>query len=147
MKSTGTLKIESHVSFCYGHRLPRYCGKCSQLHGHNARVVVQVAHESHPLFRDEVGILLDLTILRRLMKEIADQFDHGSLIHEEDTLLLPALENAKEKLKLLVVPYSPTAENILLDYVDRLDAHLPDGFVVVWAKMEETANNAVIWER
>jgi 6-pyruvoyltetrahydropterin/6-carboxytetrahydropterin synthase len=33
-------RVSKSVSFCYGHRLLNYQGKCQHLHGHNARAVI-----------------------------------------------------------------------------------------------------------
>ena len=36
-------RVSKSVSFCYGHRLLNYQGKCQHLHGHNARAVITLA--------------------------------------------------------------------------------------------------------
>ncbi|MDP2600705.1 MAG: 6-carboxytetrahydropterin synthase, partial [Deltaproteobacteria bacterium] len=38
--------VTKTIHFCYGHRLLNYNGKCRHLHGHNARVEIDVAAET-----------------------------------------------------------------------------------------------------
>ena len=39
-RKQGMYRVSKSVSFCYGHRLLNYQGKCRHLHGHNARAVI-----------------------------------------------------------------------------------------------------------
>ncbi len=38
-------RVTKCISFCYGHRLPGYPGKCRHLHGHNARAMMTLEEE------------------------------------------------------------------------------------------------------
>ena len=37
--------VTREITFCYGHRLLDYDGKCRYLHGHNGRAVITLAGE------------------------------------------------------------------------------------------------------
>lgn len=63
------------VSFAAAHNLRDYAGKCARLHGHNFRV--QVTAESETL--DDVGMVIDFTILKGLVRELLEELDHGYL--------------------------------------------------------------------
>lgn len=39
------ITVTRKYSFCYGHRLPGYDGKCANFHGHNAEVEVEIGGE------------------------------------------------------------------------------------------------------
>ena len=107
-------RVSKSVSFCYGHRLLNYQGKCQHLHGHNARAVITL--ESATL--DERGMVEDFSGVKRLVWDWLDrEIDHTLLLHREDPLL-PVLLSAGERVH--VTEQNPTAEVIarmIYDYV------------------------------
>ena len=99
-------RVSKSVSFCYGHRLLNYVGKCRHLHGHNARAVITL--ESEVL--DECSMVEDFSNVKRLVWEWLDQeIDHTLLLHKDDPVL-PLLQNSGERVK--VIDENPTAEVI-----------------------------------
>jgi 6-pyruvoyltetrahydropterin/6-carboxytetrahydropterin synthase len=120
-------RISTSVSFCYGHRLINYQGKCRHLHGHNARAVITM--ESPSL--DDRGMVKDFSDVKRLVWEWLDrEIDHTLLLHRDDPVL-PMLEGAGERVR--AVDYNPTAENIarmIFEFV--ADTGYPVVDVTVW---------------
>ena len=99
-------QVSKSVSFCYGHRLLNYTGKCQHLHGHNARAVITL--ESKVL--DERGMVEDFSEVKRLVWSWLDEeIDHTLLLHRDDPVL-PVLQNAGERV--MVTDENPTAEVI-----------------------------------
>ena len=99
-------QVSKSVSFCYGHRLLNYTGKCQHLHGHNARAVITL--ESKVL--DERGMVEDFSEVKRLVWSWLDEeIDHTLLLHRDDPIL-PVLQNAGERV--MVTDENPTAEVI-----------------------------------
>ena len=91
----------SKFSFAAAHRLPRYSGKCFNLHGHNYRFQVVVRGEPDPY----TGIFVDFSDVEKLVKEhVLDRVDH--------TNLNDSIEN-------------PTAENIATWMWQHLEGKLP----------------------
>lgn len=107
-------RVSKSVSFCYGHRLLNYAGKCQHLHGHNARAVITL--ESKTL--DERGMVEDFSEVKRLVWSWLDEeIDHTMLMQRDDPLL-PVLREAGERV--MVTDENPTAEVIarmIFDYV------------------------------
>ena len=107
-------RISKSVSFCYGHRLLNYNGKCAHLHGHNARA--EITLESRAL--DASGMVEDFSVVKRLVKEWLDsEIDHTLLLHRDDPVL-PVLQAAGERVR--ITEENPTAENIarmIFEYV------------------------------
>ena len=94
------------VSFCYGHRLLNYEGKCKYLHGHNGRAEILLEAEN----LDHRGMVIDFTDIKNIIKNfINEQLDHKILLCREDKLA-PVLKQMNEPHFLLDV--NPTAENI-----------------------------------
>ena len=121
--------VTREITFCYGHRLLDYDGKCRYLHGHNGKAVITLA--AHTL--DRLGMVMDFTRLKREVGGWIDEhLDHKMLLHKDDPLL-PFLRQQGEPV--FVLPVNPTAENIA-----RLifDITQQKGFPVVEVKLWET---------
>ena len=59
-------------TFAAAHALRNYNGKCENVHGHNYRVRLTI--EGPQL--DAIGLLVDFTQLKRIMREIMGRLDH-----------------------------------------------------------------------
>ncbi len=76
--------------FDSAHYLRGYQGKCSRLHGHRWEVEAEIrGEELNPL-----GMLIDFSILKKLLREVAEPLDHQNLseISPFDTIN-PTAEN------------------------------------------------------
>lgn len=124
-------RVTREISFCYGHRLLNYEGKCRHLHGHNGVAVVTL--EGPKL--DDRGMLVDFgEIKRKIQSWIDEEIDHNMLLHRDDPII-PALKERGERF--YVMDENPTAENIArLIYEHGREAGLP----VVEVKLWETPN-------
>src|SRR6266851_4100822 len=77
-------RVTREISFCYGHRLLNYDGKCRYLHGHNGRAVITL--EAKQL--DAQGMVVDFSRLKRLIGDwINEALDHKMLLHRDDPVL------------------------------------------------------------
>ncbi len=123
--------VARELTFCYGHRLLNYEGKCRHLHGHNGKAVITLAAQS----LDSLGMVMDFSRLKRVVGGwIDEQFDHKMLLHREDPIL-PFLRQQGEPVFVLDV--NPTAENIarlIFDFAAQ------QGFPVLEVKLWETEN-------
>ncbi len=102
-------------------------GKCSnpKYHGHNYELEVGVSGKIDP----ETGFLMDLKILREIIKEeVEDPFDHKNLNLEVD-----AFANL-----------NPTVENIAMVIWEKLRKRIPEKFGIT-VKLFETPRNFVIY--
>lgn len=121
--------VTREISFCYGHRLLDYDGKCRHLHGHNGKAVITLATDA----LDALGMVVDFSRLKRVVGGwIDEQLDHKMLLHKDDPIL-HFLQQQGEPVFVLDV--NPTAENIarlIFDYTAE------QGFPVVEVKLWET---------
>lgn len=65
-------QVSVEETFSAGHALRGYKGKCENPHGHNYRV--QVTLEGSQL--DNIGLLIDFTELKHLMRDVIQRLDH-----------------------------------------------------------------------
>ncbi len=67
------LTVEDH--FSSAHQLRGYMGKCENIHGHNWRVKLRVTGSS----LDNIGLLVDFGVLKKILKEVLSRLDHVNL--------------------------------------------------------------------
>jgi 6-pyruvoyltetrahydropterin/6-carboxytetrahydropterin synthase len=120
-------RVTKEITFCYGHRLLNYNGKCRNLHGHNGRAVITL--EVHQL--DSLGMAFDFSAMKRTLgRWIDDSLDHRMILHADDPIL-PELYRQGEPVVTLDV--NPTAENLArLIYEQAIQLGLPVVEVILW---------------
>lgn len=70
------LTITKMFNFCYAHFLPDYDGKCKDIHGHNAKLEIEI-NGSGTLHNYDVGMIFDFSKLKYIVNErIIDILDH-----------------------------------------------------------------------
>jgi 6-pyruvoyltetrahydropterin/6-carboxytetrahydropterin synthase len=122
-------RVTRELSFCYGHRLLNYDGKCRHLHGHNGKAVLTLASPR----LDELGMVMDFTRIKQVVSGWIDEtLDHQMLLHRDDPAL-PLLRQLGEPV--YVMEANPTAENIARLIFDFAAAQ---GFPIVEVQLWET---------
>ena len=103
--------IRSESSFDSAHFLKGYAGKCSNLHGHRWRVVVELQAEELIGEGQMRGMVLDFGDLKKFLGGMCDKLDH-CLICESGSLRRKTIEAlTEEEFRIVEVPFRPTAEN------------------------------------
>lgn len=95
------MRLDVELHFAAAHRLPRYDGACSRLHGHNYRFFVGIEGDVDP----GSGMIADFGDVKRIVQEhVLARVDHQNLNDVLD---------------------NPTAENIARWIWEALDGKLP----------------------
>lgn len=122
-------RVTKEIHFCYGHRLLHYEGKCRFLHGHNARVEIELSSGD----LDQRGMVFDFNDVKRILQHWIDtELDHKMLLNESDPVL-PHLRDLKEPL--VTLKENPTAEvlaRLIFEYAKT------QGFPVTEVRFWET---------
>ncbi|WP_347160021.1 6-pyruvoyl trahydropterin synthase family protein [Pontibacter chitinilyticus] len=140
------IRITRRFTFEAAHALLHYDGACRNIHGHSYKLEVTVmgtplVDEQHP----KNGMVLDFGDLKKLVQEkILDVVDHALLLRADTP---PALVEPLRQLhhKILLTPYQPTCENMLLDFKTRLLKWLPAEVALHSLKLWETENAFAEW--
>ena len=99
-------KVTKAITFCYGHRLLNYRGKCRFLHGHNGTVEIELSSKT----LDRRGMVRDFTEIKHAIQRWIDEhLDHKMILCKDDPALA-ALRKLKEPL--YVIDANPTAEQL-----------------------------------
>ena len=135
------LKTDAH--FDAAHFLTDYNGKCENLHGHRWNVEVGIGADNLQHSGTEKDMVCDFGKFKRIVREVADEFDHAFLV-EEGSLSVETINCLeKEGFSLTILPYRTTAENFAKDIMMRLcDRNLPVTYVAV---CETPKNCAVVY--
>ncbi len=130
-------QVTKTISFCYGHRLLNYDGKCRHLHGHNGRAEITLKAEQ----LDARGMVVDFGDVKKIVGNFIDQeLDHNMLLCEKDPMV-PILKEKGERNYLM--KENPTAENIARLIFDfARSKNLP----VVSVKLWETETSFAVYE-
>ena len=119
------ISVTKTFHFCYAHSLREYEGKCSQIHGHNGKVEVEIADAWES--SKTPGMTIDFNDLKTTVeKEVIEKLDH-KYINE-------VLEGE-----------NPTAENMCLWIASKLAPFYGEKLyrITVW----ETENSRATWTK
>lgn len=134
--------IRTEQSFDSAHFLAGYEGKCSNLHGHRWRILVEVCAEKLQKEGQLRGMVTDFGDIKQDLKELADEYDHA-FIYESDSLKENTIMALKEEqFRLIEVPFRPTAENFAKHFYCLLK---DKGYYMKSVEVYETPNNCAIY--
>lgn len=120
-------ELTIQAEFEAAHNLANYPGKCHRLHGHNWKIEVTVRGTK----LDELGMIIDFTVLKAEVKKVVDQLDHYYL-------------NELDIFKTM----NPTAENIARYIYEALTVPLAERKVDIYqVKVWESPRSAVAYRR
>ena len=126
------------------HALFGYDGLCKNIHGHSYRLWVTIIgkvleEENHV----KNGMVLDFSLLKKIVKpEIVDKYDHSLVLNANSphaNIDLSAFE------KVFLLPYQPTSENLVYDFVQVIKEKLPNNVDLYKVILSETANSYAEW--
>lgn len=141
------IRITKHFDFESAHALYGYDGKCKNIHGHSYHLYVTVIGE--PIMDAENaknGMVMDFGDLKVIVKkEIVTKFDHAVVLNENSPHKELANTINEHSHKVVLVPYQPTSENMLLDFSQRIQRQLPQNVLLHSLKLYETANSYAEW--
>jgi len=137
--SATRLSLVRSLRFCAGHRLLGHEGRCAFLHGHNYRVEVEVEAVAGGTEVDDVGRVVDFSLIkRRLLGWLDEHWDHTFILWKEDVTALAAVKQA-EPTKYFLLPWNPTAENMARYLLEVVAPHVLEDLGVV-------ARRVAVWE-
>jgi len=127
-------KVAKMICFNYGHRLLGGHDKCSHLHGHSARVEIEMATPK----LNRQGMVVDFFDIKRTIGEWIDEnLDHTMILWTKDPLA-KLLKKAGEPVVL--VNENPTAEMLARwIFLEARSMKLPVSKVTLWENQDSCA--------
>ena len=133
--------LKNEIQFDTAHYLSGYEGKCSNIHGHRYRLVVELASDTLRPSGQCRGMVADFGDVKKAMQTIADQYDHKLLIedNEDGRTVAEALSQVPNQFAIVMVPYRPTAEEMSRDIYHQMKNA---GYPVHSVELYETPTNS-----
>lgn len=133
------ITITRKLEFDAGHRVHNHESKCGTLHGH--RYVLEVTATAPEL--DQLGRVIDFSVLKEKIGTWVDKYwDHTTLVFNQDTVTMEALERIPHFKPSFICPFNPTAENMAHYLLHEIIPFLMQGtgVTVTRLKLWETPN-------
>ncbi len=134
------LEITKSIEWDMGHRVPNHKHKCRNPHGHRYRLEMTVSGLiSQEKGTSQEGMVHDFgDIKQSLLANICTRLDHCFMASEEDAIFASLSKNEGKDLNIVLVPFVPTAENIVVWCYERLKDSLPAHLQIVRLRLFET---------
>jgi 6-pyruvoyltetrahydropterin/6-carboxytetrahydropterin synthase len=134
--------LRTEHSFDSAHFLPNYEGKCSNIHGHRWRVVVEVKSKDLVDGGQLDGMVVDFGDLKDDVKEMADFYDH-CLIIMKGSMRKETLDfMVGDGFKVIEVDFRPTAEKFAWHFFKLMEKK---GYRVHKVEVYETPTNCAVY--
>lgn len=128
------------------HALYGYDGPCKNIHGHTYHLSVTLMGTPIMDSSDvKLGMVVDFGDLKAIVKDtILNTYDHA-LVLNEDAPYSKSEVISNEFEKVILVPYQPTCENLLLSFVEKLKPLFPMNNQLISIRLEETPTSFAEW--
>jgi 6-pyruvoyltetrahydropterin/6-carboxytetrahydropterin synthase len=142
------IRITKSFNFEMAHALQHYDGPCRHIHGHS--YTLEVTLSGDPIIdrtSPKLGMVVDFGDLKALVKEhIISKFDHALVLQKGyEKTFFPG--NHGEVTQLIITPFQPTSENLVVHFVSIIEALLPADTKLERLMLRETATSYVEWLR
>jgi len=138
------IRITKEFQFEMAHALLGYDGPCKNIHGHSYKLKVTVKGEVKEGTSDsDEGMVIDFGIIKDIVNElIVHPYDHSLVLNEKMKIEEEQFEFMN---KLIIVPFQPTCEKLLVHYADLIQSKLPSNIQLHSLFLRETPNSYAEW--
>lgn len=135
--------LKTEQSFDSAHFLAGYQGKCSNLHGHRWRVLVEVWSDELVMEGQLRGMVTDFGDIKADLQKITEYYDHALIIETGSLKEATIQVLTEEGFRMIQVPFRPTAEHFAKHFYEQLKEM---GYQVRAVEVYETPNNCAIYQ-
>ncbi|MFB0924437.1 MAG: 6-carboxytetrahydropterin synthase [Vicingaceae bacterium] len=138
------IRITKEFQFEMAHALLGYDGPCKNIHGHSYKLDVTVKGNVKEQTSDsDEGMVVDFGIIKKLVKElIVDEYDHSLVLNDKMKIDKAQFEFMN---KLILVPYQPTCELLLVHFAKMIKDNLPSNIELHSLMLRETPTSYAEW--
>jgi 6-pyruvoyltetrahydropterin/6-carboxytetrahydropterin synthase len=138
------IRVTKIFEFEAAHALDCHDGKCSNIHGHSYKLHVTVIGEpNHEKGNPKDGMVIDFTDIKHIVKTmVVGPFDHALVLEKDSPYLC---DKITQRQKLILYDIQPTAENMIIDMVARIQSKMPKLIKLHNVKLYETASSFASW--
>jgi 6-pyruvoyltetrahydropterin/6-carboxytetrahydropterin synthase len=144
---TQHVRVTKRFTFDMAHALFGYDGPCKNIHGHTYHLSVTLMGK--PLSDTsnvKLGMVVDFGDLKKIVQTtILDTYDHALVLNEEAPYSKSEVIS-NEFEKVILVPFQPTCENLLLYFVELLKPTFDINMQLVSVRLDETPSSYAEWQ-
>ncbi|MBK7761774.1 MAG: 6-carboxytetrahydropterin synthase [Bacteroidetes bacterium] len=142
------IRVTKKFTFDMAHALYGYDGPCKNIHGHTYHLsVTLIGKPSANLDDVKLGMVVDFGDLKKVVKEtLLETYDHALVLNEEAPYSKSEVISSEFE-KVILVPYQPTCENLLLDFVEQLQNVFTSQMELASVRLEETPTSYAEWNK
>lgn len=140
------IRITKIFHFEMAHALDNYDGLCRNIHGHSYKLYVTlIGQPSKDETSPKKGMLIDFSDLKKIVQEsIIDKYDHALLLNQHtDKIIIDTLKQYYQKI--IIVPFQPTSELLLITFAQILQQALPANAKLFSLRLNETETSYAEW--
>ena len=145
------MKIGKVIQWDMGHRVLNHRSICKGLHGHRYKAEICIEGEliQNPGISEE-GMVIDFADIKKIAQNcIQEELDHAFMVWDKDKELLEFFKHSKGH-KPVIVPFTPTAENVAAYIFHILEDKFSDvyktGLHLQSIKVWETPSSYALYE-
>ena len=151
MDTRNKMKIGKVIQWDMGHRVLNHRSVCKGLHGH--RYKAEICVEGNLIQESgssEEGMVIDFADIKgTAQKFIQEELDHAFMVWDKDAEMLKFFNNS-DGHKPVIVPFTPTAENVA-EYIfhklkDKFSDVFNTGLHLHSIKLWETPSSYALYE-
>lgn len=144
--NTQKVRVTKKFTFDMAHALYGYDGPCKNIHGHTYHLSVTLMGMPIMDSNDvKLGMVIDFGDLKKVVKEqIINIYDHALVLNEQAPYSKSEVI-ANEFEKVILVPFQPTCENLLLHFVASIKSLFPEHTQLISIRLDETPTSFAEW--
>ena len=138
------IRITKEFQFEMAHALLGYDGPCKNIHGHSYKLSVTVLGSVKQNTSDsDEGMVIDFGIVKKTIEDlIISKYDHSLVLNDKMKIDESQFEFMN---KLILVPFQPTCENLLIYYADLIKEKIPVNIKLHHLFLRETPTSYAEW--
>ena len=146
------MKIVKIIEWDMGHRVLHHRSVCRGLHGHRYKVEICISGDLvSKSGASEEGMVIDFSDIKKISKHfVQEKLDHAFMVWEKDEELMGFFKQSKGH-KPVIVPFTPTAENVAGYIFNALQDKFQDvfktGLHLHSIKLWETPTSYALYEK
>ena len=145
------MKIGKVIQWDMGHRVLNHRSVCKGLHGHRYKAEICVEGKLIEVKgASEEGMVIDFADIKKVaQKFIQEELDHAFMVWDRDHELLEFFKSSQGH-KPVIVPFTPTAENVAAYIFNKLKDKFTDvfktGLKLQSVKLWETPSSYALYD-
>ena len=145
------MKIVKIIQWDMGHRVLHHRSICKGLHGHRYKAEICISGDLvSKSGASEEGMVIDFADIKKVSKKyIQEDLDHAFMVWDKDEELINFFNHSKGH-KPVIVPFTPTAENVAAYIFHKLQDKFQDiyktGLQLHSVKLWETPTSHALYE-